>query len=245
MSFDVRSKADSGERRYRELLAVGLQPVPVHFRRNRLARRYILRVNAEGVIHVTIPRGGTESGAREFARKHTRWIELQIQRHLNRPSSPAPWTHGTEIFFRGESIKLSVEPTITGKRIDFANQTIDTSARHSDVRECVQNKLRALANVELPTRTLELAQREGLKVHRVTVRNQRTRWGSCSSRATISLNWRLIQTPAFVRDYIILHELMHLREMNHSERYWALVQKACPDYLQAEAWLKSHSKLLH
>jgi predicted metal-dependent hydrolase len=83
-----------------------------------------------------------------------------------------------------------------------------------------------------------------LQVNRITVRNQRSRWGSCSRRGTISLNWRLIQTPVFVQDYIILHELMHLREMNHSARYWREVANVCPDYPVAERWLKRHAALL-
>jgi len=76
------------------------------------------------------------------------------------------------------------------------------------------------------------------------VRNQRSRWGSCSHRGSISLNWRLIQAPPFVRDYILLHELMHLREMNHSPRFWSEVESVCPYYQVAERWLKAHSRLL-
>ena len=72
----------------------------------------------------------------------------------------------------------------------------------------------------------------------MTVRNQRSRWGSCSRRGTISLNWRLVQTPDLVRDYIIHHELMHLREMNHSARFWARVEEVCPGWREAERWLK-------
>ena len=82
----------------------------------------------------------------------------------------------------------------------------------------------------------------GISVRRVSVRNQRSRWGSCSRRGTISLNWRLIQTPVFVRDYVILHELAHLRQMNHSARFWREVARLCPDFQIAEAWLKRHSK---
>jgi predicted metal-dependent hydrolase len=91
---------------------------------------------------------------------------------------------------------------------------------------------------------MEYATQHELPVKRVTVRNQRSRWGSCSRRGTISLNWRLIQAPGFVRDYIILHELAHLRHMNHSRRYWAEVERLCPGYLEAERWLKRHSALL-
>jgi len=89
-----------------------------------------------------------------------------------------------------------------------------------------------------------LAALHNLPVRRVTVRNQRSRWGSCSRRGTISLNWRLVQAPDFVRDYIVLHELAHLKEMNHSRRYWGEVARLCPDFPAAECWLKQHSILL-
>lgn len=77
---------------------------------------------------------------------------------------------------------------------------------------------------------MELAALHGIGVARVSVRNQRSRWGSCSRRGTISLNWRLIQTPEEVRDYIILHELPHRRHMNHSLRFWQEVERLCPGY---------------
>src|ERR1700722_5801195 len=96
----------------------------------------------------------------------------------------------------------------------------------------------------MPARVNELAAVHGLNVRRVSVRNQRARWGSCSARGVVSLNWRLVQTPDFARDYVILHELMHLREMNHSSRFWKLVYAACPRTDEAEKWLKEHSGLL-
>jgi len=104
--------------------------------------------------------------------------------------------------------------------------------------------LHGLAARELPPRVLALAAQHDLTVHRVTVRNQRSRWGSCSRRGTISLNWRLVQTPETVRDYIILHELAHLRQMNHSSKFWAEVERFCPAYLEAEQWLKEHRNFL-
>src|SRR5439155_21681541 len=108
----------------------------------------------------------------------------------------------------------------------------------------IEAHLRRLAERELTPRTLELAALHQLTIRRVAVRGQRSRWGSCSIKKTISLNWRLIQTPAFVSDYIILHELMHLREMNHSRRFWQQVERVCPEYAKAEAWLKQHTELL-
>ena len=114
-----------------------------------------------------------------------------------------------------------------------------------DLRPAIEKHLRALAAKELPARTLEFATLHQLSVSRVTVRAQRSRWGSCSFKAVISLNWRLIQTPPFVRDYIILHELMHLRQMNHSARFWREVERVCPDYRTAKLWLKENPGLLN
>jgi predicted metal-dependent hydrolase len=104
------------------------------------------------------------------------------------------------------------------------------------------NFVRQLAEAELTRRTIALAAQTNSEISRITVRNQRTRWGSCSRRRAISLNWRLIQTPAFVVDYIILHELMHLRQMNHSQHFWDEVEKVCPTWREAEKWLRQHGR---
>ncbi|HLP75919.1 MAG TPA: M48 family metallopeptidase [Candidatus Paceibacterota bacterium] len=114
----------------------------------------------------------------------------------------------------------------------------------ANLRGAVEKHLWRLATGEFPPLVLKFAAMHGLPVRRVTVRNQRSRWGSCSRRGTISLNWRLIQTPAFVRDYVILHELAHLREMNHSPRFWREVERLCPDYRRAEKWLKENKSLV-
>jgi len=98
--------------------------------------------------------------------------------------------------------------------------------------------LRARAKVELPPRLLELAAQHGLSVSRVSVRNQQWRWGSCSRSGHICLNWRLVTMPAWVRDYVLIHELMHLKRMDHSPKFWALVAAACPNYEDARAWLR-------
>jgi predicted metal-dependent hydrolase len=108
----------------------------------------------------------------------------------------------------------------------------------------VEAWFREIAGPELTARAFELARLHAQPIARVRVGNQRTRWGSCSISGTISLNWRLIQTPPFVRDYIIVHELMHLREMNHSRRFWEHVAAACPEYKSAEAWLRNNACLL-
>lgn len=104
--------------------------------------------------------------------------------------------------------------------------------------------LRDRARQVLPARLLELAAQHGLAVSRVSIRDQRWRWGSCSRSGHICLNWRLVTMPEGVRDYVLLHELMHLKRMDHSPTFWTLVAAACPAYKDARAWLRSHSSLL-
>ena len=122
-------------------------------------------------------------------------------------------------------------------------RSADRRARHAPapLSPEVQHALRARAKVELPARLLELAREHRLTVARVSIRNQRSRWGSCSRSGHICLNWRLIQMPDSIRDYVMLHELMHLKRMDHSPGFWKLVMQVCPRFEDARAWLRTHA----
>lgn len=169
----------------------------MYFVRHRRARRYLLRVDHDGRVRVTIPRGGSKREAESFARRHQEWVASQ-QARLTRPTF-----------------------TLEERRA-----------------------LRARAERELPPRLRQLAARHGLTVTRVSIRNQRTRWGSCGRDGHICLNWRLLLMPQQVRDYILIHELMHLRRLDHSPRYWRLVEAACPDFRESRTWLRVHGPAL-
>ena len=228
-----------------ESLTVAGKRVPLLLVRNARARRYVLRLRPDGTARVTVPRGGSIAEARRFANRNLAWLEAQLKRPPAHPPSPLAWRVGSEVLFRGELAR--VEAAVHGAnviRLGPETLTVTNLDLAGDLRPALERHLRRLAERELPRRVMEVAAHHQLTVRRVTVRNQRSRWGSCSRRATISLNWRLIQTPPFVRDYIVLHELMHLREMNHSRRFWRQVEAVCPDYRTAEQWLKQHSRLL-
>jgi predicted metal-dependent hydrolase len=105
-----------------------------------------------------------------------------------------------------------------------------------------ERALRDRAKRELPPRLIELAAQHGLTVTRVTVRNQKWRWGSCARGGHICLNWRLVRMPDGVRDYVMLHELMHLRRMDHSPKFWKLVEKVCPDFRASRAFLRNEPR---
>ena len=109
-----------------------------------------------------------------------------------------------------------------------------------------ESALRERAIAELPPQLLQLADRHGIAVSRVSIRNQRSRWGACSAHGSITLNWRLVLVPDFVREYVMLHELMHRRELNHSRRFWKLVASVCPRHAEARRWLlREGQRLFH
>jgi predicted metal-dependent hydrolase len=169
----------------------------VYFVRQQRARRYLLRLDHEGRVRVTIPRGGSRREADAFARRHAEWIARQRARLERVAYTPAERDH-----------------------------------------------FRAQAGTALPARLRQLAEIHGLTVDRISIRNQRARWGSCGKDGHICLNWRLILMPDGVRDYVLIHELMHLRRMDHSQAFWRLVQGACPEFAEARRWLRRHGPSL-
>jgi predicted metal-dependent hydrolase len=180
----------------------GVPLTPVFVRHPR-ARRYIVRVTADGTVRVTIPRWGSKREAQSFAASQRAWIDRQLAKWMEEQARP----------------REVVPPDV--------------------VRE-----LRRRAKRDLPARLLELAAQHGLTVSRVSVRNQRWRWGSCSRHGHICLNWRLVTMPEWVRDYVLIHELMHLKRLDHSRRFWKLVADACPNFRDARAWLREHQDRL-
>jgi hypothetical protein len=215
--------------------------VPVLFRRHPRARRYLLRLRADKTVVVTLPRRGSLEFARQFAASRRRWLEKQWRILEARPTAPQVLRPGMETLLRGRRVRIEARDQGGMVEIWLDNQRLRFAAPAENLRPAVEAYMRALARMELTVRAEELARQHGAPMRRVTVRNQKSRWGSCSVRGTISLNWRLIQVPETVRDYIILHELTHLRHLNHSPRFWAAVEGVCPDYRAAEDWLKKNS----
>jgi predicted metal-dependent hydrolase len=219
-------------------------PAPrVEFARMRRARRYIIRVCPDGSFRVTIPRGGSRREAEAFLEQHRRWAERERTRVLA-AHAPAQWIEGDEILLRGRPEPLRLETiagvpwlAVGGERARFRGDA-------GNLRPAAEECLRELARREVVPRLMELAAAHGLEVARVTVRNQRSRWGSCSRGGVIALNFRLVQAPETVRDYVLVHELMHLKQPNHSRRFWRLVEAACPSFRDAERWLHTEGRSL-
>lgn len=241
MLFDFLDPVRHGQRKLPEFLELASSQVTLKVIRHPHARRYMLRLKADGTIRLTIPRSGSTMAAWQFLRSNHQWLENQFRAWQSRQNQSIMWQVGSTILFRGREDQLEL---VSPELVRLGNETFVLRQETGDFRPILESHFRKIAVLELPIRVDELAAQYGFKVNRITVRNQRTRWGSCSQRGNISLNWRLIQTPNFVRDYIILHELAHLRHMNHSESFWNEVKQLCPDFKTAEFWLKQHHRAL-
>ena len=223
----------------RDAILVDGVPVVLRFVRHPRARRYVLRVSAALEAVVTVPRRGSLREGRRFAEAHREWLARERAALVAQVARTHPLVVGDTVLVAGAPQPILRE---NAQALRVGTRVVRLAA--GGVHETVRRWLRATATVELPARLRELAAQHGLVVHGVSIRNQRTRWGSCSSDGRISLNWRLVQMPDEVRDYVLLHELMHLRVRNHSPRFWREVERVCPRHEDSRRWLRERGREL-
>lgn len=219
----------------REVVAGG-RVFPVSIARHRWARRYLIRVTDEGQVRLTVPRGASIAQGLQFAVGQAAWISDEWRRSQDRRT----WGPGTSIWYRGRPEIIHIEHGC----VRLADRPIGEFVDGRNIRTLVQSHLRSEAAGELPERCRVLAAAENLTPSRVSVRDQRSRWGACSAKGAITLNWRLVQMPPEVADYVMLHELAHLRQPNHSRRFWREVAAICSHWQSSERWLRKHGREL-
>jgi predicted metal-dependent hydrolase len=207
----------------------------------RRARRYIIRVRPDGSVRVTVPRGGSRLEAVRFLEKHAHWIAQERARVLAAHVTPA-WVDGATMMLRGEPVTIRVVEESGRCIARYGERSVAVPPVATHLRPFIEADLRLLAREELGPRLHAFAAAHHLTVAGFTIRNQQSRWGSCSRAGTIALNHRLVQMPPAVSDYVLIHELMHLKQQDHSRGFWRLVEAACPDFRDAERWLKAHGR---
>lgn len=220
----------------------------VVFKPHARARRYVARIDKQGNIVLTVPNGGSKRDALAFANRHRTWLKTEQARTRSALSEAATLQGlkaGDSILYRGERVRLSVRKDWGRPVLVFGDQRLYIADASMDLARPLAAHLKALAKEELPARVFTLARKFGVKISKVVVRDQKTRWGSCSNSGTISLNWRLLLAPNAARDYVIIHELMHVKRFDHSAAFWRLVEKACPGFREQELWLNQHQDELN
>lgn len=223
--------------------------IPYRLRRSSRARRLRI-VITPGQVEVVAPLGVETSRAHAFVESRGRWLYEKTRALRERSLEPLPreFVDGSEVLFEGRRLRLRVEAAdVAEPSLRHAAELrlrlprgLATDERAALARERVTSWLaeRALATAgELVRRW---APELGKGPRSLRIGDQKTLWGSCSPRDVISLNWRLIAAPPEVFEYVVVHELCHLRQRNHGPRFWRLVEKLLPDYRERRAWLKEH-----
>lgn len=218
---------------------------PVRLRRHHQARRYTLRIHAANrEVVLTMPPRGSVKQAKEFAQRHGAWIAAR----LRRLPDTVPFAHGTLLPLRGVDHRIEHRKGTRGTvwvETHMDNPLLCVAGGAPHVPRRVRDYLKREARRDLEVASRAAAQALEVDIRRVSVRDQSSRWGSCSSTGVLSYSWRLILAPPFVLEYLAAHEVAHLIEMNHSQRFWRLVERICPEMGRAKVWLDAHGAGLH
>jgi len=222
------------------------QSFKVAVRRRPTARRITLRVsNATGEVVMTLPERTDIATAQRFANSHADWIAGRLARVPERVA----FTPGAMVPLRGVPHRIvhwsKVRTPTTATTGPGGEPIIAVSCDEPHVARRVREFLEREARRDLAEAVKRHTDSLGVSARKITVRDTKSRWGSCSATGCLNFSWRLILGPPFVLDYLAAHEVAHLREMNHSQRFWRLVHQLCSRTEEAERWLKRHGTELH
>jgi predicted metal-dependent hydrolase len=230
-------------------VTVGETTIDCHLRRSAKARRLRLVVTP-GRVELVAPVAVEERLIREFVDTRRRWLYDKTRRLRDRVLDPLParFIDGAEILLHGRPLRLRVV-IVDRQRASLRHaegleavlpSRLSAEQREQRTRKLVESWLRESARAAAHRLTASYAPRLGVRPTAIRIASQKTLWGSCSSRGVVSLNWRLMAAPESIFEYVVVHELCHLREHNHGPRFWRLVESQLPEFGERRAWLKSH-----
>ena len=209
----------------------------INLRRSARARRLSLRVsNLDGRVTLTVPAGMNLRAAQGFAEKKAEWIARAVAR---RPC-PMQVDVGAEIPVEDKPRMIVAGSGATAKFADGAIEAPEGSAAPA-----VMALLKELARERLVAAAKRYSPAVGKEFRRLTLKDTRSRWGSCSAEGNLMFSWRLIMAPPSVLEYVAAHEVTHLMHMNHSRAFWSVVRKVCPEYQASRDWLRREGAALH
>lgn len=208
-------------------------------RRSDRARRVRVTVEATRGVEVVLPRRAAQRDAGAAVRELAPWIERRLREAGEQRAAVA--ARGDKVPYLGTM--LTLVPQAGRTRVVQRDHTLLTPAGAARV-PALELWYRRKARAEIAPRVERAAAQLGSSYTSLSIRGQRTRWGSCSAKRALSFNWRLLLAPEAVLDYVVWHEVCHLEAMNHSPRFWSLVAAHCPDYREKAAWLRQHGGTL-
>ncbi len=226
-----------------EMMLVADQQVQLTFKRHASARRFTLRLTRDGAgFAMTMPRRASMADARAFALKSESWMLRVLARRVPKVDVAA----GAVIMLRGVEHVIAATGKARGQVIhDAGERILHVPGAPQHLRRRLLDWLKAEAAHDLDVASTKYAAAMAARFRKINIRDQKSRWGSCSTDGVLNYSWRLVLAPPYVLDYVAAHEVAHLREMNHSTRFWRLVLSHCPGSRSAKTWLKLHGTRLH
>lgn len=225
--------------------------VPYTHRVSARSRGIRLVIRPERGLEVVTPRGASLARVEQVLREKARWVLATLDR-VERESAvaaPPPISTGMRLPLAGGQITLAVDLGAPAGRFrarldgDTLRLTVADTAQET-LRAALEAWYRRHARAVIAERLAVCNARYSFTYGRVAIKEQKSRWGSCSRQGNLNFNWRLLLAPLPVLDYVVVHELCHLQELNHSPRFWALVAQACPEYAAHRLWLRQHGREL-
>ena len=218
----------------------------------RSARRRTLCIQIKrGDVRVLAPSNYPQRQIVHFIHAKAQWINKKLQLQLLRSEQIQPLQDSSQLLCRGQIKTLQVQIAKTFSLTETEQQLclsipcrVSEKNRQAYINRQLGSWYQGQALQHLPQRLAQLSHQTKLQPSDWQIKKYKARWGSCNTQGLISLNYLLMMTPDFVIDYVLIHELCHLKQMNHSAKFWALVHKHCPNYPLAKQWLKQHSGLL-
>ncbi len=233
-------------------ISLGDATITYRHRISRRARRLRFEVRPGNGLEVTTPPGVSVARIEAVMREKTDWITKMLERYAQPPLSvvETPLQSGALLPFAGGQLRLVLDTSHPGRRkttvMEEGTLRLFLDAASPDaVRVTIERWYRRQAHHVFAERAAQWNAQFGYSYGRIAIRDQKSRWGSCSRQGNLNFNWRLLLAPLAVLDYIVIHELAHLKEGNHSPRFWALVAEHCPDYRDRRVWLRQHGPELH
>jgi predicted metal-dependent hydrolase len=227
------------EQAHRQLMLEG-RAVPVLVRRSRRARRITLRIDQRrDAVTLVLPWRGSEAEGMRFAASKTRWLLAR----LDELPPKVAFRDGARLPFQGTEHTIRHRPDARGG-VWREGSEIHVAGDHRHMARRLTDWLKKQARAEIGAKARDAASTLGRRVKRITLRDAATRWGSCSADGALAFSWRLILAPSAVLDYVVAHEVAHLKEMNHSRKFWTLVGLLHPAPGRARAWLRANGTAL-
>jgi predicted metal-dependent hydrolase len=199
-----------------------------------------IKILADGEVVVTAPRICPTFLIDRFVKSHMAWIEEHVAKMKSRPAAKKKANNTIDVF--GKTYHRVIEDSLEekiGVRIVGQDLRINpVSQTPTSIEKSLNQFLKSTAEKYITPRTHQLAQKMKITFNNLSYKSQKTRWGSCSSQGNLNFNWRLVHCPPAVIDYVIIHELAHRKQMNHSNKFWDIVRQYDPEYLKHRGWLK-------